>query len=181
MIKYRNIATTQLGERNYSRAFGACYAINAALPEKYQIHISTEQYEEAVKTNVLFVCGKCKIDCNKNDVKILELLLVPLQNLIINEKVEKVWFCTGCGAENVLARTEMKQTKLVQPSYTQIVPEPPQRRDGMLGRLDYHNKAEQWVWLCLEELEYALTTYRDDYMKANKAEFELTMGDDDLV
>ena len=100
--------------------------------------------------------------------------------MILDKQYEKVWLCPGCGYKNRLASTKMKQTKLTQPHYLQVVPDPPQRHDGMLGRLAFHNKAEQWVWLILEELEFALATWRDDYMKQNRDEFEENSNDDDL-
>ncbi len=168
-----------MGDKNYARAFGATYAINAALPEKYQIKISTEKYEALIKTDVIVICGKCTKETNKHEIQVVELILTSVQNLILDQKTEKIWVC-ACGYENSLARTKMKQTKLNLPSYLQVVPEPPLRRDGLLGRLAYHNKAEQWVWLILEELEYSLTTFRDDYLKANKAEMGEFFTDDDM-
>ena len=168
-----------MGDKNYARAFGATYAINAALPEKYQIKISTEEYEQLIQTDVIVTCDKCAKETNKNEIQVVELLLTSVQNLILNQKTEKIWVC-ACGYENSLARTKMKQTKLNLPHYLQVVPEPPLRHEGLLGRLAYHNKVEQWVWLILEELEYALTTFRDDYLKANRDELGENSMDDDM-
>ena len=149
------------------------------MPAKYQVKISTEEYEEIVKADVIVVCGKCGKETNKNEIKIVGVLLTTIQQMITNQTIEQIWVCT-CGYENSLARTKMKQTKLVQPYYKQVVPEPPQRQDGLVSRLGHHNRAEQWVWLMLEELEYSLATYRDDYLKANKAEMGEIFTDDDM-
>ena len=180
VIKYRNLATAEIDDRNYGRAFGACYAINSVMPEKYQIKISTEEYEKITKTDIIFICNKCEKDTNKNDIKISERIGSLIQQLLIKQEKEKVWSCPNCEYENRLVTTKMKQTKFNQPHYLQVVPNPPERRDGMITRIGYHNKAEQWVWQILEELEFSLATWRDDYMKANREEFEENSNDDDL-
>lgn len=181
VIKYRNLATTELNEKNYSRAYGACYAINAVLPKKYQIRISTEEYEEVMRTSVIVICGNCDKEINRRDIEIAEVTLSTIQSLITNQVVEQIWVCLSCGHNNRLDTTRMKQTKLTQPHFKQVVPEPPKRRDGLNSRMGHHNKAEQWVWLILEELEYALATYREDYTKEHKDEFEENTRDDDLA
>ena len=149
------------------------------MPEKYQIKISTEEYNRITKMDVIVFCGKCEKDINKNDIKIIELSITGVLG-VLGIKTVKIWLCPACGYENRLVTTKMKQTKFNQPHYLQVVPDPPERRDGMLSRLGYHNRAEKWVWLILEELEFALATWRDDYMKQNREEFEENSNDDDL-
>lgn len=75
----------------------------------------------------------------------------------------------------MLSNTSISQTILQNPTFLGIVPDPPQRKDGLMDRMKFNIEIERWAWLVLNELEFKMAKFRDDNW--NKGDEE--MGDID--
>lgn len=169
-IKYRNEISAGLDSRNYDKVFGACYSLNALLPEfheddgrqKYRITISDMLYRVFTENLLIMKCTKCPAEFKVKDIKILEIMKVPLDRFISNTVKEKIWVCLKCKADNQLLKTEMIQNTPREPFYIRVVPKPPRRQDGIQDRSDYHRKTVQWALSFRQEWEASMAQFRDD-------------------
>lgn len=163
-ITYRREVLLNLKSERYSSVFGSLFALNALLPEKYRIEISTPKYDAAIrdKEKMLAVCKSCTEQVERSMIKPL-VVIQPFTRYIITEPTtEKIWFCPKCNAENLLSDTHFIQTVLKEPSFHGVVPSPVQRHEGLMARSAYHKTITSWVWLFLDELEEKMALFRDD-------------------
>ena len=75
----------------------------------------------------------------------------------------------------MLNTTAISQTMLQNPTYLGIVPDPPERKNGLMDRMKFNIEIERWGWLLLNEEENKMAKFRDDNW--NKGDEE--MGDID--
>lgn len=173
-ITYRRECLQSLDKKKYAHCFGCIKAMNGLLPEdqddkSYRIRIDTAEYNEKVKGSSVARCNYCKKDTERKGLQILNIRLPAEAAQVIGYDVEQVWLCSHCKKDNILKDTVIIQNVVVEPFYSQIVPEPPKREVGLLNQMDYHKNVVEWVWLCLDNLEEAFTRYRKDYEpKANQ-------------
>lgn len=164
-ITYRREALSSMKSKNYVACIGALYALNGLLPKKYRVTISTIEYDKLTQKHLLVTCPKCrKEDIDFTQVKIHKVILPVIDNLISNEEYIKVWYCPNplCNAENKIQTTRMVQQVLKEPAYFQVVPKPPNRKEGMKDRTTYHNQFINWAETLLIELEAQMAQFRDD-------------------
>ncbi|MDC8437975.1 MAG: hypothetical protein LV468_03115 [Candidatus Nitrosotenuis sp.] len=160
-IKWRNKIATALEARNYTAVFGSLNNFNACLEDKFQVHISTPEYElKLAAEKLLCVCAKCKKPQDYRTVHKLNQRTTPLIELLRKIKYEQVWICPDCNHDNLIQKTEFLQEKIPNPCYLGVVPDPPKRRDGIMDRKSFHKKFENWTWTFFGELENAATKYR---------------------
>lgn len=194
-ITYARVVLSSLSSRKWSSCFGGLYSINALLPAKYRIDISTSKYNAITKEDTIAICNNCKSNCNHcinpepekegepkqrcraeinyDDIKIVDVLSSSTLLLITDSQTQKVWFCPNCKNENLLQNTHIIKSKNPEPIYITVLPEPPQRRDGILDRISYDRKAEQWVWNALNVLDERMARFREDNW--NREEEDLDM------
>ena len=163
-VRYRNFGLQCIMERNYVGAIAAVSEINALFPDTYRVTINTEEYNKSVQDTITAVCTKCEKETNLADLKIFDLLLTTINSIILNKPTEKAWICTNveCNAINIREKTLMKRRTHKKPNYTQVIPEPPKRVDGIQGRTEYHNSMVKWFYDALEELDHQLGKYREE-------------------
>lgn len=95
-------------------------------------------------------------------MKKLKVLCDSLEQTIIRSKYKNVWVCSACQKDNNTNTTEFTKAFLPNPYYLGVVPDPPERKDGILDRHTYHKKIEKWCWTMIGELEFKAAKYRDD-------------------
>ena len=103
----------------------------------------------------------------------MNVLVSSLEQCMSVKEYTKVWNCPACDSENRLSQTRMIQKVLALPSFIKVVPEPPQRKDGLTDRKTYHKIFSRWFWQFLDELEAQAANFRDDnWQKDGQSENE---------
>jgi hypothetical protein len=101
-------------------------------------------------------------------MKIYQRLLSHDDAIVLRKSHEKVWECSKCTGINILKDTEFTKQVLPKPHYLKVIPEPPQRKEGLLDRTTYHKKVTEWALTFLNELEAAAQKLRQDYNENNR-------------
>lgn len=174
-IRYRNEAIWALKHKNYNVMHGSLNGINALLPVDYQVIISSIDYDQLAKAEITYQCNSCKEHIDKSKVYVFDLIPNSIEALVHGRAPNKVWKCVNCKNTNMLSNTSISQTILQNPTFLGIVPDPPQRKDGLMDRMKFNIEIERWAWLVLNELEFKMAKFRDDNW--NKGDEE--MGDID--
>ena len=177
-IRYRSEAIHALQTKNWSAMHGALNGINSLLPVEYQVVISTQDHEQLAKTEITYACGSCSEAIDKSDVQVFELMPDSMQSLLHGRTFNKVWNCIKCNSTNMLNTTAISQTMLQNPTYLGIVPDPPERKNGLMDRMKFNIEIERWGWLLLNEEEFKMAKFRDDNW--NKGDEELGEIDNSL-
>mgnify|MGYP000490859677 FL=1 len=177
-IRYRGEAIHALQTKNWSAMHGALNGINSLLPVEYQVVISTQDHEQLAKTEITYACGSCSEAIDKSDVQVFELMPDSMQSLLHGRMFNKVWNCIKCNSTNMLNTTAISQTMLQNPTYLGIVPDPPERKNGLMDRMKFNIEIERWGWLLLNEEEFKMAKFRDDNW--NKGDEELGEIDNSL-
>ncbi len=136
--------------------------MNACLPHEYQVDVSSTRYREATKTNLIVLCKHCLKEFKRTDLKILNVATNFLESIFTSSSRIKRWVCTGCHKENRLSKSKMVQEKSQNPQFFRVVPDPPQRQNGLSDRNSYHGETENWIWKTLAEIDYQAAKYRTD-------------------
>ena len=174
-IRYRNEAIWALKHKNYNVMHGSLNGINALLPVDYQVIISSIEYDQLAKTEITYQCNSCQEHIDKSKVYVFDLIPNSIEALVHGRTPNKVWKCVNCKHTNMLSSTSISQTILQNPTFLGIVPDPPQRKDGLMDRMKFNIEIERWAWLVLNELEFKMAKFSDDNW--NKGDEE--MGDID--
>ena len=161
-IRYRSEAINALHSKNWSAMHGALNGINSLLPMEYQVVISSTDYDQLAKTEITYGCNKCSEAIDKSDVQVFELIPDSMQTLLNGRMFNKVWNCIKCHSTNMLNNTAISQTILQNPTFLGVVPDPPQRKNGLMDRMKFNIEIERWGWLVLNEEEFKMAKFRDD-------------------
>ena len=177
-IKWRNKMATALEAGKYTASIGSVNAFNACLPKEYQVKVSNELYaQELEKAGLSVHCKKCDQDVKYKLVKRIKVLCDDLERMITGSSYKQVWVCPLCGTDHLVSNSEFIEDKLPNPYYIGVVPDPPQRKDGILDRHSYHKKIETWIWTIIGELENRAAQFRDDsWQKAMNAGYDILAG-----
>ena len=159
---YRREVLQALNHRMYNNCFGALNALNALLPKDYRVKIDNAEYKQQTETDITIVCSECEKDNEYKKIKKYQKTVGFIESVLLKTKTVQTWDCLECGAPNVLQDSKLKQSVLQEPYFLTVVPEPPQRKDGIIDRAVYHTKVVQWVWALLTELEERMAQFRDD-------------------
>ena len=157
--------------------FGSLFAMNALLPSKYRVHVSTPDYEKVVKDKekLMGICKHCEALTEEHELKPVQVLLTFSAATITGQQTQKIWDCQKCHKINELAETHFVQNKLENPSFMKVVPDAPQRHEGLMARCVWHKMVVAWSLQLLAEIEEQVAEFRDD----NWQKSELYEGDDD--
>jgi len=163
-ITYRREVLMNLKTKGYASCFGSLFALNALLPEKYRVEISNPTFEETIraKETLMATCKYCKENFEYKNLHAVQVLLTYETHYVSGQQYEKLWTCTKCHKDNQLGETELVQNVLKKPYFIHVVPEPPQRHEGLMARSTYHTKVTSWVWQFLDEIEERMAQFRDD-------------------
>ncbi len=169
-VRYRNYGLESIDSKNYSGAVAAIFEIIALFPETYRCEINTEKWNELEKDVIIYVCGNCSKENNHDEVKIFNLLLDVTTQFISGSNQETVWNCLGCDNQNRLLSTKVIKSQLSKPHYNKVIREPPNRKQGIMDRVQYDNLMRKWFFESLAETDHQLGLYRDEYRPTDEEE-----------
>ena len=169
-ITYRSEVIRSLKSYDYLSCLGALKCVNAMLPQEYRVQLNDDVYKEKAKVNFTYTCISCKKTTSGDSVKSFSYQLSAIDTLITNQKSIKVWECVSCESLNNLADTEITKDVLSQPNYLHVVPLPPTRRNGLMGRSEFRIKFSAWAWNMITELEERMAKFRDDNWRKGEEE-----------
>jgi hypothetical protein len=186
-IKHRNGVIDGLGAMNIDKIFGSLYSWNSLLPKyenedgtpKYRVVVSDLLYSKETEVTVVAICNFCKANIDYNKINITNSVTSLLVQILSGNKTSKIWRCSKCGEENSLHETLISESKMQEPYFLGIVPQPPKRKDGLQDRGSYARKVTQWAWNFIVELEESSGRFREDY-KENKDDYEGIGFNDDI-
>jgi len=154
------------------------------LPKEHQIIIDDDLYNEKIKQITIAKCNHCTTEYprtddktkpevrptehNFQDVRVYQIMIPLIASYISGSEYDKVWNCSKCHKANRLAQTKFIKTALQKPYFLQVVPNPPNRKDGIIDMQTYLKKIRKWVWGFLDELEYQMGEYRRNYVPKNE-------------
>lgn len=153
-------------------------AINSLLPEEYKVEINTQKYLQLVAENKVIKCDKCNEQSPYQEIKFVNVLLNSVRNLITTKKYEMIWYCPKCEKENIFNSRQVKIVKFQQPYYLGVIPDPPQRHQGLADRTTFNAAFRKWFALALDELESKIGKYRADYIAQLEAD-DVKLVDED--
>lgn len=172
-ITYRKYILTALSSKNYDLAIGYLYDLNAILPDEYKIEISTIKFSEKKKEETVQAnCKFCKEPCLYKDLKVRNVLLSSFGEIVKGTKYEDIWNCPKCKKDNPLITTDFDQLTLPKPHYFQVVPNPPEKKTGLVDSLEYEKRMKVWIQMFTIELEHAMSKYRLEYVPKDQRELE---------
>jgi len=181
---YKNLAINSLQRKEYDGARSALMNLNTSLGNDYLVNISTEQYEDAIKTQLMYQCSNCfqtekKIVNEGEDdeytkeiqvpseipdeqVKVFDMILPLIASVVHNAKTKRVWFCPKCNHENNMSSTVKFLSERQKPYYLKVVPDSPVSRRGLDRQ--FPHKFGQWFYNFLEEITAQEVLYRKEYV-----------------
>jgi len=177
-ITFRNEAIRSLKANSYLSCLGALKSLNALLPEEYRVKMNNLQFNRESKINFKYLCKYCDEKTDGLNIKPFDYNLSPLDSLTSKRRSVKVWSCSSCHELNNLEHTDILKESLSEPSFLHVVPLPPTRKDGLLGRSEFKRQFLAWAWNMLNELEERMAKFRDDNWVKND-EFDDSDLDDD--
>ena len=181
---YKNLAINCLQRKDFDGARSALMNLNTSLGNDYLVNISTEQYEDAVKTQLMFQCSGCfqtekKIINEGEDdeytkeiqvpseipdeqVKVFDMILPLIASVVQDSKTKRVWFCPKCNHENDMVSTVKFMSERQRPYFLKVVPDSPISRRGLDRQ--FPHKFGQWFYNFLEEITAQEVLYRKEYV-----------------
>ena len=178
MITFRNKICKAIDDKEWTDMHGYLLALNGTLPPEYRVLISTIEYNKIAKEDTTYQCQSCHEQIPKEEIIVFDLLPSAMERLIYADESKKVWNCTKCRGSmpNDLTTTIISVSKLQNPSFLGVVPDAPQRKDGLMDRLKFDMQTKQWGLGTLAELEQKMAKFRDDHW--NKGDNEDDMDID---
>ena len=179
-------AWTAFKNRDYDGCKAALDDINAMLTKvnnkDYQVQISEKKYQDLIKLEKLYKCGKCTKETPKNIVTVKKIDTSNFIRTLTNNRQETIWLCPECKADNILSKTDIVEPTLKEPYYLKVIPPAPERKDGIMDRRNYHKRFRSWARLFMKELSRSMAEYRNEYLPtdAEKMEEEVLDGQEHL-
>lgn len=180
-VRYRNYGIDCIEKGNYAGAISSVLRSIALFPEKYQIEINTEKFNQIKEDKLYAYCKNCNTEHLYNNIKILKIMQPLMANFLSGNNTEKVWYCqnTECNTINKLKNTKLIQNKNKTPSYHGVIPEPPRRQEGMFDRHHFHNRMITWFNLAGTEIDHMIGKYRAEYRPEGEEDNDIIPGDED--
>lgn len=172
-IVYRREAISSLKSKRFDGCIGALYSLMGLLPDTYRPTLSTEQFELLTTQNLFAICTECQTQNNFAQVKTHQRYLPFLSSVVTGKSTEEVWTCPQCNSHNSLHSTKYIQQVLKEPYFVKILPSPPNRKSGMLGRTSFDTKFSNWFWLALSCIEAQMGRYREEYQPKDTDLFDM--------
>lgn len=167
-IRYRSEVLVGMKKGDWDSMHGSLNGINGLLPQEYQVKISDVKYYEMVKEDIEYECNSCKnndgtpSNIPKEQIEVFTLYPNAMQQLLFRGQKEQVWICPKCNKVQRLKDTNVVITKLENPYFLGVVPEPPNKKEGLMDKLTFEKKVVSWGWQMLNELEHKMALFRDD-------------------
>lgn len=176
-ITYRTKCLTALDKHLYRNCIGSIISLNSLLPEdtddhKYRIIFDSDEYYNKIKDSYAIVCPSCEKESPHSSVQIYDITLSKQDQIILGYPTKKIWVCSKCRVENDLTDSKILRDTLAKPYYHRVVPDPPERKTGLLSQMHFHKEMVDWIWVCLNSLEDGFTKFRDDNWNKGGEEYE---------
>ena len=166
---------------NFTGIVAYLNSINAALPDDYQIRISSAEYFNIIQQDLIYPCSHCTTEYEskdengkikketrptehyKNNIQIKTKLVSSMISIISDKKSVQVWNCPKCRKDNLLSKTKPIQTKLAEPYFLRVIPNPPSRTGSLLDRTAFKINMMRWAFQFYNELSHSMSRYRLEY------------------
>ena len=184
IVTHRNAILRAYDKKDFEKIIISYRAINGLLPDDYKLEISTEKYKTEVKTKILLECRECNESTSFNDIKFMELELPKEEQVLFGKQSDTIWFCPSCKARNLKKYTATSKMEASDPTYYQIIPNPPVRK-SILDRPYFDLACSNWLFIAIPELETQIQLYRAEYVASHSddsydpEEEEESGGDED--
>ena len=172
-IVYRRESISSWKSGKYDACIGALYSLMGLLPKEYRPEVSTEEFEHITNQNLMAICTECKAEINFATVKTFDVILPFLTSVVSGKSKEQAWSCTECTKINRLVSTKFIQKVLKEPYFLKVIPKPPGRKEGLMGRTQYKIKFSTWFWLALSSIEAQMGRYREEYQPKDADMFDM--------
>lgn len=191
---FKNLAINNLQRKDYEGATSALCNLNECLGEEYLVSISTALYHKTVDKETLYLCNHCTMMRDRivnegqedektvqdevpteipvSQVKIVTLILSTLNQVLLGDKTENVWYCPKCKQQNCLRETDDIPFIKENPFCVQVVWNPPEVGFGVSTRLGFHQKYEKWFNNFLQEITWQEVLYRKEYQNQHGFDME---------
>lgn len=170
LVRHTNAIFNAYDKGDFAKAAVSFEAINALLPEDYQLKIDSKSYQDSIAPIKSFECSSC----NKES---LETVIIPYMHtldnagaLLVGNQILKVWRCPLCNNLNSFHHTKKFITQNNKHSFFKVIPEPPSKK-GMYDRIGHEQKWLEWFDICFKEIERQISLYRTEYAAQNSGDF----------
>ena len=172
-IVYRRESISDWKSGRYDACIGALYSLMGLLPTTYRPTISTEEFNAITNQDLSAFCTECNEENNFLTVKTFDIMLPLLVNVISGQQTERVWECKSCKKLNSINKTKFTQKILKEPFFIKVIPQPPGRKEGVLGRTQFAIKFSSWFWMALSTIEAQMGRYREEYQPKENDMFDI--------
>jgi hypothetical protein len=176
-----------LDRKDWIGAATGLHALNSVLPDEYQIKTDSIEYNNKLKTEVLYCCTNkdCTMEVKElvdegTDEEHVETKQVRTENRIgdikfhtcynnefdimfSGEKQSRCWTCPKCDNIAKVRDTKIIKPELQQPFFLRVVPEEPPKF-GLERGINYEGQFKRWFANYYHELENAARDVRIDYV-----------------
>jgi len=169
IVRHRSNALQALDQNELKKAEISLGAINALLPEDYQVQVNTDLYYSKIAAKHTIACLHCKEVMPYTEAKVWPLLLSSIDRLITGSKTMQVWDCPKCKETMCFEASPKNTIEFQKPIFVKVMPEAPVRH-GFHDRVGFDQKFEKWFEIAIQELENQIGFYRADYQAQEAAE-----------
>jgi len=162
LVRHTNSIFNAYDRGDFAKAAISFEAINALLPEDYQVEINSKKYAELLQPIKTFECNHCKKESKETMVKGYDSLLSPIGCLVTKNNTIKVWRCPQCNQQNSFYHTKKFITREDSHGFFKVIPEPPSKK-GMYDRIGHEQRWLKWFDICFREIERQISLYRTEY------------------
>ena len=176
-----------LDRKDWIGAATGLHALNSVLPDDYQIKTDTIEYNNKLKTEILYVCTnkdctmeikelvnegtdeehvetkKVRTENKIGDIKFDTLYNNEFDIMFSGEKQSRCWTCPKCITVAKVKQTQIIKPELQQPFFLRVVPEEPPKF-GLERGINYEGQFKRWFANYYHELENAARDVRIDYV-----------------
>jgi len=178
-LKWTDVCNNCLRQDDFDNAIGATYHLNAVFGDENRVEINTEKYLQLTRQHIMVKCKSCHVEISKDDSEIIQITNTYTIQTITGEKETKGWHCSQCKVFNHLRDTEFIQERFKNPRYLGVIPEPPEKKQGIVGFKNYGHEVKNWCRLAHDEISYSFGIERREYVPKNERDDMLDNADND--
>jgi len=177
-LKWTDVCNNCLRQKDFKGAIAAVFHIIAVFGDENRVEINTPKYIQLTYEHLKVKCSSCHAELFRDDIDIRKLNTSFSVRVLTGIREISIWYCSQCKERNNLSETEFIQEKFKNPRYLGVIPEPPERKRGMVGLKDFENDTGNWVRLALDEVSNALGIERRTYVSKLDRDDMLDADDD---
>jgi len=178
-LKWMDSVSSCLRNGEYLNAIAAVCHVNAVFGGENRIELNTVKYNQLINATLMKICYHCKSETPSQDVRVWEKMLPLIESVLYGKKYRKGWDCPKCKEFNYLDKTDFIQETFTFPRYLGVVPFPPEKQEGLVGRKEFEVKTRNWIRLALDEISFSLGVERRDYVPISDRDDLIDNDDND--